>query len=185
MPYFSIRTSLISSIVLLSLLLARPSSATKVVQVNIICAQTRDPSFCSDILNSKPGGAKGVDLVSLAQYTIGVARFNATKTVELLNMLVARKGSDPRAKSHYSTCLTHFDKYRGALKHLYYVQQVLRNGDYFSLLKAATLLIVDVEDCITGDDYGYFDMSILPQYADVFEKVADIILTVSKFLIRN
>ncbi|OIW03146.1 hypothetical protein TanjilG_11783 [Lupinus angustifolius] len=185
MAYFSIRPCLIFSLVILSLLLATPSFASKVVDVNVICAQTRDPSFCSEVLNSKPGGAKGADLISLAQHSIGVARVKATKTVNLINTLIATNANDPRAKAHYSTCLTYFDKYRGALKLLYYVNQVLRMQDYFGLLKAATLVISNVEGCITGDDPTYFDSSDLPRSADNFEKVIDVILTIAKFLINK
>ncbi|CAL0322699.1 unnamed protein product [Lupinus luteus] len=185
MTYFSIRPSLISSLVLLSLLLATLSSASKVVDVNTICAQTRDPSFCSQILNSKHGGANGVDLVSLAQYTIGVARVKATNTVKLINTLIAKSGSDPRAKSHYSACLTHFNNNKGALKHLDNIQHTLKMRDYYGVFQATTVVIVDVEDCIIKDDPNYFDKSNLQQSADNFDRVLDIILTISKYLIRK
>ncbi|KAE9599806.1 hypothetical protein Lal_00045655 [Lupinus albus] len=182
MTYFSIRPSLISSLVLVSILLATPSSASKFVDVNVLCAQTRDPSFCSRILNSKPGGAKGADLVSLAQYTIGVARAKGTDTVKLINKLISTSGSDPKAKAHYSYCSRHFNNYNGALKHINDIQVVLNKRDYYGVFKAATTVITDIYGCISGD---YPDRSNLPQSANIFERVVDIILTISKFLIQK
>ncbi|KAJ1397029.1 Invertase/pectin methylesterase inhibitor domain superfamily [Sesbania bispinosa] len=67
-----------SPIVLVFLLFVASSSyARRVVEVNAICRQTQNPSFCSSLLNSNPGGT---ELISLAQYTIGVVRANVTTT---------------------------------------------------------------------------------------------------------
>ncbi|XP_058767034.1 uncharacterized protein LOC131640670 [Vicia villosa] len=52
------------------------SISTKVIEVDIICKGASNPSYCSNLLNSKPGGAKGVSLVDLAQYTIDVLNGN-------------------------------------------------------------------------------------------------------------
>ncbi|KAE9615567.1 hypothetical protein Lal_00045278 [Lupinus albus] len=188
MAYFSITLPLISSLVLLFLLFAAPSSASKVVDVKVICAQARDPKLCSSVLNSKPGGAKGADLVSLAQYTIKVARVKTIKTVNLINVLIAKSGSDPKEKTHYKTCLTHFNKDEGALGDIDYVQELLKKGDYFGVGTAASAVITDVDDCITGEDPEdppYPDKSNLPQFADVVQKVVDIILIISKYLIQK
>jgi len=46
------------------------SISTIIVEVNVICKKASNPSYCLNLLNSKPGGAKGVDLVHLAYYTI-------------------------------------------------------------------------------------------------------------------
>ncbi|CAL0313691.1 unnamed protein product [Lupinus luteus] len=159
MTYFSITLSLISSLVTLFLLFAAASFASKVVDVQVICAQARDPKLCSSVLNSKPGGAKGVDLVTLSQYTINVARVKATKTVTLINSLIAKS-----------------------------VQELLKKDDYFGVGTTASAITTDVDDCITGEDPEdppYPDKSNLPQYADVVQKVVDIILIISKYLIHK
>ncbi|CAL0313693.1 unnamed protein product [Lupinus luteus] len=164
------------------------SRASKVVDVQVICAQARDPKLCSSVLNSKPGGAKGVDLVTLAQYTINVARVKATKTVTLVNSLIVKSGGHPKAKSHYQTCLTHFNKDEGALSDINYVQELLKKGDYFGVGTAASAVITNIDDCITGEDPEdppYPDKSNLPQYADVVQKVVDIILIISNYLIQK
>ncbi|CAL0322701.1 unnamed protein product [Lupinus luteus] len=115
-----------------------------------------------------------------------LARVKATNTIKLINTLIANSGSDPRAKSHYSACLTHFNNNnKGVLKHLDNIQHTLKMRDYYGVFQATTVFIVDVEDCIIKDDPTYFDKSNLPQSADIFERVLDIILTISKYLIRK
>ncbi|KAE9599936.1 hypothetical protein Lal_00045446 [Lupinus albus] len=188
MAYFSIRPSLISYLVLVFLLFAATSSASKVVDVNVICNQAQDPSLCSSILNSKPGGTKGADLISLAQYTIDVARVKANDTINLINMLIANSDSDSKGKNHYKACLTNFNKDEGALKDIDYVQELLKNEDYFGISAAARAINIDIDDCITGydtKDTPYDDKSKLPQHADIVEKVVDIILIISTYLIQN
>ncbi|KAE9599802.1 putative pectinesterase inhibitor domain-containing protein [Lupinus albus] len=103
MAHFSIIPSIISSLVLLFLLFAAPSSASKVVDVEAICAQAPDPKFCSSVLNSKLGGAKGADILSHAQYTINVHRVKATNTNNLVSVLIANSGNNPKAKAHSNT----------------------------------------------------------------------------------
>ncbi|OIW20163.1 hypothetical protein TanjilG_02965 [Lupinus angustifolius] len=185
MAYFSITPSVLSSLVLLFFLFVASSSASKVVDVKVICAQVQDPKLCLSVLNSKPGGAKGADLVTLAQYTINVARVKATNTVNLINILIAKSGSDPKAKEHYKICLTHFNKDEGALNDIDYVQELLKKGDYFGVGTAASAVLTDVDDCLTGEDPEdppYPDKSNLPQYADVVQKIVEILLIISKYL---
>ncbi|KAE9597417.1 hypothetical protein Lal_00029892 [Lupinus albus] len=185
MAYFSITPSLISSLVLLLLLFAAQSSVSKVVDVTVLCAQAQDPKFCSSVLNSKPGGAKDADLVSLAQYTVNVARVNSTNTINLINALIAKGDSDPKAKAHYKKCLTHFNKDEGALSDIDRVQELLKKEDYFGVSTAASAVITDVDNCITGEDPEdppYPDKSNLPQYADVVKKTVGILLIISKYL---
>ncbi|CAL0322706.1 unnamed protein product [Lupinus luteus] len=161
------------------------SSASKVVDVKDICAKARDPKFCSTVLNSKPGGTKGADLISLAEYTINFARIKATNTVTLINTLIAKSDNDPKAKNHYKTCLTHFNKDEGALKDINHVQELLKKGDYFGVNTAASAVITDVDDCIKGEGPGepaHPDKSNLPQQAVVVQKVASIILIISNLL---
>ncbi|KAK7290996.1 hypothetical protein RIF29_05825 [Crotalaria pallida] len=188
MAYFSLRSSLISFLVLtISLTFAASSHASNnaVMDVNIICKQTQNPSLCSNILNSKPGGAKGADLITLAQYTIDIVRGNLTNTISLIKTLIAQSGKDPKAKAHYEECLVHFGEEEGALGDINQTQELLKKGDYVGVNSAASAVISDVEDCISGedpDDPAYPDKSKLPQYADVVSKVADIILVISKYL---
>ncbi|CAL0322555.1 unnamed protein product [Lupinus luteus] len=161
------------------------SSASKVVDVNDICNQVRDPSLCSSILNSKPGGAKGADLISLAQYTIGVGRAKAIDTINLINTLITKSGSDPNAKNHYKSCLKHFSKEEGALNVIDYVEESLKKGDYLNMSAASRAIMIDIDDCISGEDTPYDDKSELPRYTDNVEKVAHIIVIISTYLIHN
>ncbi|XP_019430492.1 PREDICTED: uncharacterized protein LOC109337868 [Lupinus angustifolius] len=151
MAYFSITPSLISSLVLFFLLFVAPSSASNFVDVKVICAQARDPILCSSVLNSKVVGAKGAYLITFSQYTINVARVKATNTVNLINIMIAKSGSDPKAKEHYKICLTHFNKDEGAPNDIDYIEELLKKGDYFGVGTTASAIITDVDDCIIGE----------------------------------
>ncbi|CAJ2644823.1 pectinesterase inhibitor 2-like [Trifolium pratense] len=151
------------------------SSATnKVVDVSTICKPVTNPSFCSALLKSK----QGADLVSLAQYTIGVARINITNTINLIKKLIAQSGKDVEAHRHYETCLLHFDVREGAMADLEDIQQLLKSGDYDSAFQSARSIRIDIDACISGEspsDPPYPDTSLLPKYADSVDKVAQII----------
>ena len=187
MVNFYVKPFLASAVVLVFLLFDASSYATKVVEVNTICNRTTNPSFCSNILNSRPGGAIGADLVTLAQYTIDVVRANVTNTINLIKSLIAN-ASDPKAKDHYQICLTYFGYEEGALGEVDYTEQMLKERDFQGVDVAAAGVISCVEDCISGDspsDPPYHDPSLLPKYADFVEKVADIICVISTFLMHN
>ncbi|RHN50644.1 putative pectinesterase inhibitor domain-containing protein [Medicago truncatula] len=86
-----------SSLLLVLLILCVASSnsiSAKVVDVDIICKEASNPSYCSNLLNSKPGGAKGVDLVDLARYTIDVLNNNSSDTLNLIHNLVRSAEND-------------------------------------------------------------------------------------------
>jgi pectinesterase inhibitor-like protein len=98
----------------------------KVVDVDIICKNVTDnPSFCFTLLKSK----HGADLVTLAQYTIDVARINLTNTVDLIKKLISQSGKDLKAKYHYEYCLSLFG-IKGALSRLVDGKQYLKKRDY-------------------------------------------------------
>ncbi|OIV89990.1 hypothetical protein TanjilG_00369 [Lupinus angustifolius] len=183
--YFSLRPSLISCTLLTFLLFAESTFASKIVDVNLICEEVENPSFCSKFLNSKPGGAKGADLGSLANYTVEVAFGNITKTVKLIKSLIARSGKDREAKSHYEVCLIFFSEERGSLGGIMETQKRLEARDYFGVITSATSVVANIEYCISGDDPQdppYPDKSKLPRYARFIEQVVEIILVISKYL---
>ncbi|OIW15524.1 hypothetical protein TanjilG_13830 [Lupinus angustifolius] len=188
MSYFSIKPSIISCFVLMFVLFAESSYAAKVVDVNDICKQSQNPSFCLTILNSKPGGVAGADLVTLAQYTIDIVRGNLTNSVTLIQSLIANSGNDATAKSHYEQCLTFFGDKEGALVDIDYTQELLKKGDYFGVNSAASAVIVDVDDCIFGEDPEqppYPDKSDLPKNADFIDKVLEALLIISQLLYQK
>ncbi|MED6148238.1 hypothetical protein PIB30_051224 [Stylosanthes scabra] len=179
-----IKSSLLSSLVLLLFLLfVQFTNATpKILDVNTICNQTQNPSLCSKILNSKPGGADGADLNSLANYTIGVARSNVTNTIRLIKFLI-RNSTDSDAKDHYELCLTHFGD-EDALKAVERAEKMLKAKDYKSVNIAAGDVATS-EACVYGDspsDPVFPDHSLLPHFAEYVEHVAEVICVISNYL---
>ncbi|CAL0323697.1 unnamed protein product [Lupinus luteus] len=183
--YFSLRASLISCLLLTFLLFVESTFASKVLDVNIICKEVENPSFCSKILNSKSGGAKGEDLVSLGNYTIEVVFTNITNTIKLIKSLIAHSGNDPKAKSHYKECLALIGGETGSFGEIIDTQKRFEARDYYGVSTSASSVIANTEYCISGEDPEdppYPDKSNLPRYARFIEQVVDIILVISNFL---
>ncbi|PNX70192.1 pectinesterase inhibitor 2-like protein [Trifolium pratense] len=160
------------------------SYAIKVVDVDTICKNVNDnPPFCLNLLKSK----NGTDLVTLAQYTITVARIDLTTTVNVINKLISQSGSDLKAKDHYEYCLSLFGTGGGgALSLLGDGEQHLKNGDYDSFNVQVNSIIADYSECIKGRTPGvppYDDKSVLPKYAEVVHDVVDILSAIALFLV--
>jgi pectinesterase inhibitor-like protein len=156
----------------------------KVVDIDTICKNvTNNPSFCFTLLKSK----HGADLVTLAQYTIDVARINVTNIVNLIKTLISQSGSDPKAKSHYENCLSLFGTGDGgALSELVDAEKYLKSGEYISFRVQVNNMIADYSYCITGGDPSvppYQDRSVLPKYAEVVHDVVDILSSIALFLL--
>jgi pectinesterase inhibitor-like protein len=156
----------------------------KVVNVDAICKNVTDnPSFCFTLLKSK----HGADLVTLAQYTIDVARINVTNIVNLIKTLISQSGSDPKAKSHYENCLSSFGTENGALSMLVDGEQYLKNGDYQEFGVQVAGLFGDYISCIetdSPDDPPFPDKSLLPKYARIFRDVVEIMNVILNYLLE-
>ncbi|XP_015971851.1 pectinesterase inhibitor 2-like [Arachis duranensis] len=192
--YVNRRPSLISSIVLIFLLLDASSlsyAANRVVEVNVICKQTKDRMkdvpfrVCYNFLNSILGGAKGKDLVTLVQYTIGVVRAKITNTIHFIDSLIANSRNNPSLKHHYERCLDHFGE-EGALGSIDYSGELLKKGDYQGVDVAAGSVKTNIEDCVYGDspsdDPPPPHPSSLPEHASNVEKLVDILIVIAYLL---
>ncbi|KAK2451373.1 hypothetical protein P8452_14546 [Trifolium repens] len=174
------------SLIVVLLLCAASSSPTKVVDVETICKKAKNYSFCLSLLKSKSGGAGG-DLVSLASYTIDVARTDVSKTINLIKTLIAKSGGNPKAQSHYKNCLDHFGMDEGALGEIVEAQQLLKKSDYGGVNVHVSAILTDVDGCLSGDsptDPPFQDTSSLPKNADIVNQVSQIILIITNFLLH-
>jgi pectinesterase inhibitor-like protein len=172
------------SLIMVVFLLCAVSSYAKVVDVDTICKNVNDnPPFCLNLLKSKNGS----DLVTLAQYTITVARIDLTNIVDLINKLISQSGSDLKAKDHYKYCLSLFGTGNGgALSLLGDGEQYLKDGNFFEFNVQVNSIIGDYSDCIDGGTPGdppYHDKSELPKYAEVVHDVVDILSAIALFLV--
>nr|KYP56013.1 Pectinesterase inhibitor 1 [Cajanus cajan] len=170
-----------SPFVLVFFLFTTSSYAISPGEINAICKQTRNPSFCVTLLNSKPSA----NFVTLAQYTINVAHDKVIDTINLINSLI-KSADNSETKDHYTLCLVHFS-FEGALGQVLYTQEMLKKGDYEGVNVGASGILTNVDDCILGDspsDPRFPDPSMLPKYADVVDSIADIILSISRYLVH-
>ncbi|XP_058751154.1 uncharacterized protein LOC131624209 [Vicia villosa] len=160
------------------------ANGVKVVDVDTICKGVIDYTYCSNLLNSKPG--KNRDLISFAEYGIGVARVNVTNTFNLIRRLIANSGSDVGAKKHYEICLYHFDAKVGALRLVDEAVRNLKTGDYGSARERAGAISVHCFDCVRGESPGetpFPDPSQLPKYAHVVIQISQILEHIFRFII--
>ena len=165
------------------LLCVASSYATNVVDVQEICKKATNPSFCSTLLKSKPGGA-GEDLVSLASYTIDVLHTNVSNTISLITKLVAQSGSDSMKKNHYTNCLSSFGMDEGALGVVVEAKKLLKDSDYNGVNLHISTVMTDVSECLSNDLSPYNDTSLLPKHAECVTQVAQIILIISNVLLN-
>ncbi|KAK7316022.1 hypothetical protein VNO77_34641 [Canavalia gladiata] len=173
----------VSFLVVSFLLFAAFSYAISVEELNTICRQTTNPSFCFALLNSH----HSKNLISLTQYTIEIARANVTNTIKVINSLITQSKKNAEAQNHYTLCLEHFSSNGGALTLIDYTKQVLKNHDYEGVNVAASAILTNVDNCIYGDspsDPLYKDTSILPHYVATIEVVIQIILVISNKLLH-
>lgn len=169
-----------SSLVLAFLLFVASFDATnKIVSISELCKQTKNPLFCSTLLNSSPGEK---DLVSLGQFTIDVVRADVTNAITLLKSLVEISSRDPKAKAHYENCLKFFGE--GAIDDIDDTQQALQMRDYLAMGVHASSLLDRVGNCVSGapGEPVFHDPSLIPKFCDVIEQVTSIILVISKDL---
>ncbi|KAL5077898.1 hypothetical protein RYX36_016882 [Vicia faba] len=171
------------SLVVVFLLCVTCCYAVKVVDVDIICKSATNHSFCSNLLNSKIGGNK--DLVSLTEYSIDVLRGNVSNTVNLINKLIEQNGGNFNLTYHYNMCLFHFDITKGALGSVEYAEELFKMRNYLAMIPTMESIVFNAWECLSGDtpsDPPYHDTSLLPVYADVVMLVANVVLSILKYL---
>ncbi|CAK8533095.1 unnamed protein product [Lathyrus sativus] len=172
-------------LVVLFLFCFTSSYATKGVDVEAICQTSKNPSFCENLLKSKPGGVGG-DLSSLAKYTIDVLRTDVSNTIDVITKLIEKSGSDPMKQNKYKNCLSLFEMEDGALSEVEESLEMLENSDYNGLNVHMTVVMTNADECLTGDsdDSWAQDTPELSKNVRIVDQVAQIILIISNML-RN
>ncbi|KAL2335353.1 hypothetical protein Fmac_016566 [Flemingia macrophylla] len=156
-------------------------ASNKVVDVKTICAMTNNTSFCSNLLNSRPGGAAGADLHTLMQYTVDVIYGNVTDTIELINMLIANcNNQDVSAKYHFGLCLRALICAKSDIE---YNRNQLQFKNYDRLSVGFALVDTDLQTqtCSVFPPH-YNDSSVLPKYVEGVTQVNQIIGTIFSLL---
>jgi pectinesterase inhibitor-like protein len=171
----------LSFLAVVFLLCVVSSYARTDVDVQAICKQADNPSFCLTLLNSKPGGP-GKNLVDLEAYIFGVLRNDLSNSVALLKKLIAQSGGDPKKERYYKICLQYFGEDEGALGQIYVGLLQLKMGDYLGVNVHMSAILTFVNDCLTDEDAPPKDTSMFPKDADLVNQVAKIGLLISTIL---
>ena len=155
------------------------SISSKVVDVDVICKEASNPSYCSNLLNSKPGGAKNVDLVDLAQFTIGVVKDNLYTAYKLVIKLQSDKNVTVR--NYYTRCAIDLDGKDSAAGRLLGAKIDLELKNYPGMAKEIGFVMQHINDCI--DSLHKNDTSpILAKDVDILGQSGEVIQIISKYL---
>ncbi|KEH25473.1 plant invertase/pectin methylesterase inhibitor [Medicago truncatula] len=173
-----------SSLLLVLLILCVASSnsiSAKVVDVDIICKEASNPSYCSNLLNSKPGGAKGVDLVDLARYTIDVLNNNSSDTLNLIHNLV-RSAENDTVANYYYRCdidlLNHADSVTSSLTD---AQVSLSFRKYPAMAKDSADIMKYILECIDSL-HKHKTSPLLATYVENLRQSAQVFQIITKYL---
>ncbi|XLR28618.1 hypothetical protein S83_056518 [Arachis hypogaea] len=186
---------LIWSLVLAFLFLDATPYAAKIVTVEEICKNPNPAyaltfAYCSNLLNSIPGGAKGANVDSLAQYTLEVLQSNLTNTVNLLKSLIANSSTSPDLLDVYHMCLNNLDdiggRGQGALAEIERIKNGLKEHVYSLFISGLTDTLIYLQNCMSVDhgtpNREFHDPSLLPQYTGDIQKVIGILEAMSVYL---
>lgn len=179
----SIMTHNFSSLVFLLFLFVASSYAIQGAELDAICKQSKNPTFCFNLLNSIPGGATDANLVDLVQYALDVTRVNLTTTTKLIKRLIRRNPNDIEARDHYTLCLNRI--HQGAFDAVKSTEAILKSREFYILNSIACGIRTQIDLCIDGEspsDTPYNDTSLLPAYASVISEVVEIIVIISNLL---
>jgi len=159
----------------------------KFVDVDTICKNATNPSFCSTLLKSNPSGSG--DLINLAQYTLNVVRTNVTNTIKQINKLIRQSVGYEAAWIHYRSCLTDFSEDIGALQFVDGAEGFLKVGNYALALDCTISIEGRMYMCMSGgnspSDPPFHDTSSLPKYVYMVNQISEIIETILNYLVKT
>ncbi|KAI9195419.1 hypothetical protein LWI28_015547 [Acer negundo] len=157
------------------LLFITPSNASSKI-INDICAKTKVPSSCIELLESTPGAAT-TNLKGLGQITLDLAHSSAVKTFGQINSLIP-KTTDPKLKEIYKTCS---EQYNDAIGDLKDAETKFNQGDYFSMNTKASAAMTEAGDCSDETAKLAIDPSVKKGNVE-FDHICSIILAISNNL---
>ncbi|TXG71456.1 hypothetical protein EZV62_000035 [Acer yangbiense] len=158
---------------ILGVLLFNTTSNASSKIINDICAKTRFPSICLEILESTPGAATA-DVKGLGKITLDLARSSASKTLGRINSLIP-KTTDPKLKEIYKTCSEHYDNAIGSFNN---AETDLNKGNYFSMNSQASAAMTEAGDCDDETAKLAVDPSLKKGNLDL-DHICSIILAIS------
>ncbi|XP_073222050.1 uncharacterized protein [Cicer arietinum] len=171
----------LSFLLLVFLVCVTSTYAVKVVDIDTICKNVKNHSFCSNLLNSKPGAKE--DLVSLTQYTIDVLHDNITNTVNLINKLIVQSAGNFNLTYHYQSCLSVFGiKNGGALQLIEEVKKLFKTRNYTAVITYLNDISFDALACLVTNSPS--DTSVLSKYVDDVKQVTDIVRIILSYLMQ-
>ncbi|KAK2451376.1 pectinesterase inhibitor [Trifolium repens] len=169
-------SSLLLVLLILCVASSKSISSAKVVDVDVICKEAPNPRYCSNLLNSKSRGAKGVDLADLAQYTLEVLENFLTNTETLL--AESKNAANDIVLQYYYQCT--LDVIDIAIK-IGDAERDLYSKQYSSMAKHTAEIMSFILEC--GDSLHKNKTSpLLAKFVDFLRQVAQVIQTIVNYL---
>ncbi|XP_058776343.1 uncharacterized protein LOC131650654 [Vicia villosa] len=173
---------------LLSLLLlcvaSSNSISNKVVEVDVICKEASNPSYCSNLLNSKPGGAKDASLVDFADYMIDGLIDNSTNTDMLISILIDKIGDNYTEINYYYRCKVNILSVDGIIARLVIAEKDLTLKHYPAMIKGIRDVMDKILQC--RDSLRQHKTSpLVAQNVDVLQQSGQVLQIISKYINRG
>ncbi|XP_058776364.1 uncharacterized protein LOC131650680 [Vicia villosa] len=172
-----------SSLLLVLLLVYVSSSnsiSNNVIEVDVICKEASNPSYCSNILNSKPGGAKGVSLVDLADYIIDALIENSTNTDRLITKLIYQMDNDTEI-NYYSQCKSNLISSDGVTVKLIHASFDLTNKRYPAMVKNIDDVMEYILECIDSL-HQHKTSPLVARVVDDYRQSVQVLQIIAKYL---
>ncbi|KAI5443527.1 hypothetical protein KIW84_012245 [Lathyrus oleraceus] len=172
------------SLLLVLLVLCVTSSnsiSNKVVEVNVICKETSNPLYCSNLLNSKPGGAKDASLVDLAYYTIDVLSDNSNNTNMLISKLIDEIGDNDTEINYYYRCKVNLLSDDGIIPRLVIADKYLAFKQYPALTKLIGGVMNKIVEC-RDSLHQHKTSPLVAQNVDVLRQIGQVIQILLKYI---
>jgi len=170
------------SVFLILFVASSSSISAKVVEVNVINKEASKPSNCSYLLNSKPGGANGVDLIHLAEYILDVLDHNMTDTYKLIIQL--QSGDNPTIINYYDCCSLDFFNVDTATIRLVDAKLDFQVKHYQAMAKDTA----DVMKCLLECSNSLKENEtspLLAKYVDHLQQGVQVLQIITKYLIAG
>jgi len=158
------------------------SISATVVDVDVICKESSNPSYCSYLLKSKPGGAKGVDLVNLAEYILDVLDHNMQNTYKLITQL--QSGDNITIINYYIRCSTDLISSDTATVRLVAAKLDFQVKHYEAMAKDTADVMKYLLECSNSLKQNPTS-PLLAKYVDHLQQGVQVLQIITKYLIAG
>ncbi|OVA16685.1 Pectinesterase inhibitor domain [Macleaya cordata] len=185
-PSYSSSTLVVYSVSLVFLLMISVNKAAAATNIDAsnatakVCADTKNPPLCIEILNNDQRTASGADVLLIATVTTNLSQINATDTQNYITTLLKSVTAPSAQIIHLKTCSLSFEI---VVPNLNLIANILQSGgDYKRAHQLATDAMSHVADCENGFSSPPAIQSPLTDRNNNLGSLVDIVISATNLL---